>query len=138
MEIKVTHLVNEASSMIEYSASVAELGENAGRETWDNAVESAEESPLLTTVDDLQVCKDWLAEFGAWDDDEINAWTPAEVNALLLQFIAGNIREAMPALVEDYAEYRRMEEAGQISGGLYKCDIVGNADFGEWFFYCSC
>ena len=36
----------------------------------------------------------WVKDFGAWSDTEIAAWTDAEVNALFIQFVSGDMRAA--------------------------------------------
>src|SRR5262249_40014702 len=36
----------------------------------------------------------YFRDFGAWSPDEIAAWSDTDLNALLLQDIAGNVREA--------------------------------------------
>ena len=124
-----------------YSASQAELGQNAGEITWQNAMDNFDsENPyagpiLLILPSEIEAAKTWFADFGAWEESEIDSWTDQETNALLLQFIAGDIREALPELLNDYAEYQKQAESGQISGRIYKCDIEGNEDFGEWFIY---
>ncbi|MCC9603491.1 hypothetical protein LOC67_23325 [Stieleria sp. JC731] len=130
MELNVTALVERATDLIYYSASVAELGSDAGSVTWQNAVDRSEESPLITADDQLQTARDYFAEFGAWEQTEIDAWNAHEVNALLLQFISGDIREADSlGLLSDPAAYEREAERGTISGRLYF------GDCGQWFFY---
>lgn len=141
MEIKITHLVNRSDEMYYYSASRAELGDGVGQITWQNAMDNCDsENPdadpiLLILPSEIEIAKNWFADFGAWDSEEIEAWDDQEVNALLLQFIAGDIRESLPELLDDYEEYQKQAEAGQISGRIYKCDIEDNDDFGEWFIY---
>ena len=131
MEINITHLV-EAGNMMDYSASVAEIGNNAGRDTWNAAMDEFcpdyGDSKPLVTGDDIQTVKDYFGEFGAWDDDERESWTDQEVNALLLQFIAGDIREAGDDLTEDYEAYQKRAEIGSISGRIY-----GSSD--QYFYY---
>lgn len=73
-----------------------------------------------TQLDEL---RDYFEDFGAWDEDEIASWTHTELNALFLQLVAGDIREAMPELLDDYPAYLAEAERGSISGRIYKCDI---------------
>ena len=125
MEINITHLV-EAGNMMDYSASVAEIGEYAGVYTWQAAMDEfcpdyGDMKPLVSG-DDIQTVKDYFGGFGAWDAEEREAWTDQEVNALLLQFIAGDIREAGDDLTEDYEAYQKRAEAGSISSYIYKSD----------------
>jgi hypothetical protein len=144
MEINITHLMtDEAFAPSEYFGSVAERGANAGRETWANAVEYAADAPLLTlelcsgykieTLDDIhRHAREYFAEFGAWDADEIATWSVDELNAIVLQLISGDIREraAFADDPDDLAEYE--ENHG---GHIYQCDIADNPEFGQWFYY---
>ena len=141
MEIKITHLVERKDDMIYYSASRMELGDDAGQVTWENAIGNCcpdnpdSDGILLTTPDQIQEVKDYFGSFGAWDDEEREAWTDQEVNALLLQSIAGDVREAGDSLTENYAAYTEQVESGSISGRIYRCDVKGSENFGEWFYY---
>lgn len=125
MGINVTHLVNGSEDMFNFSASAFELGENAGEITWTNAVSYSEEAPLVTE-DQLDDVAEWLKDFGAWPEDEIDDMVPTELNALLLQFVAGDIREMQDFDSED--EYLDAGAAGQNPGRLYK------GDDDQWYF----
>lgn len=94
MEIDVTPFVTE-HSMWDCAHSVAEGGPTAGRDTWEAALEISRTDPACMFVSDAtrQELRDHFASFGAWDRDEIEAWDDAELNALLLQFVAGHVRE---------------------------------------------
>ena len=92
MEIDITNFFNNAEPF-DFSASVAERGENAGRDTWNNAKREGAASPLLTTPEQLDALRSYVKGFGAWDDDEIAAWDDAECNALFIQLISGDMRE---------------------------------------------
>lgn len=136
MEIDVTRFVTEADPY-DFSASILERGPNAGRETWNEAKEAAADIyPLLVTEQELETARDWFGEFGAWEDDEERAaWSPAEINALLIQFISGDLREAEslangdgPGGI-DWNAYRELQEAGTCSSYLFL------ADDGRVFFY---
>lgn len=118
MELNITSLMNRKHEMHYYSASQAEYGSDAGRITWENAKDAAEEQPLVTTDEQIAEVKDYFREFGAWEDDEIDAWGVNEVNALLLQLIAGDIRERQH--YEDKGEMERYEE--NLGGRICQCD----------------
>lgn len=92
MEIDITSFMAETDAF-QFSASAAELGQDAGKITWGNAIDEAHRAPLLTTPEQIDEARDWFGEFGAWDDEERAAWSDDEVNALVIQFISGNIRE---------------------------------------------
>lgn len=91
LEVIVTRLITEIDPS-EISGSIAERGANAGPETWANAVEATVEEPLLKPEERAQARK-FFKEFGAWDADEIKAWSDNELDALVLQYAAGDLRE---------------------------------------------
>lgn len=120
-EIDITHLFNNADFRPSYySASCAELGQNAGRITWQNAVDRSEENDLLLTDEKRENFRGYISGFGAWTDEEINAWTDVELNALLLQMISGDIRESgLDVSSPNWEEYQQGADNGQYSGRLY-------------------
>lgn len=124
MEINITNLFSPNSSFIpdEISASAAERGENVGQYTWRNALESANTFSFLKTEEEKQEFRDWIKGFGAWEEEEINSWTDQELNALFLQFVAGDVREAFHD--EDFddwdwEDYENRANEGTISGNLF-------------------
>lgn len=75
----------------DYSASVAEIGPHAGRDTFAAAKEDALE--LFGDQYDRAEFTYHIREFSAWSDEEIEAWSDEEVAAIILQFISGDMRE---------------------------------------------
>ncbi len=125
MEIDITHFV-ETAEPCEFSASQCEFGADAGKITWNNAKREAADSPLLPG-DGLDEFRRWVKEFGAWDADEIAAWSVDECNALLIQYISGNLREIESLCYSDDDEYgidwakvEELDREGQISGSIYR------------------
>ena len=122
MEIDITSLLSE--DLFNFSHSAAEGGYNAARNTWNAALEDARtrRPPLLDTEEKLDAFRDWAGDFGAWDDDERNGWTPEECNALFLQFISGDVREAGADCLDelDWDQYPEDAESGRIPGHLYR------------------
>ena len=92
MEININQLVSE--DLFQFSHSAYEGGENAGQNTWNAAKEAGKDSPILQTPEQLQALRDYVKGFGAWEDEEIAAWDDAECNALFLQLVSGDVREA--------------------------------------------
>ena len=92
MEINITRFFEEACPK-DYSASVAEIGSNAGADTWSAACEDSADFMMLDTDEKREAFKDYVRGFGAWTDEEINAWSTIELNALFIQFVSGDIRE---------------------------------------------
>jgi len=96
MEINITSLLEE--DMFAYSHSRADGGENAGKETWNAALNGPR--PLLSTPEEIQAFKDWVKGSGGWTREEIEAWSDNEAQALFLQWIAGDVREC-PSILEE-------------------------------------
>ena len=129
MDINITRFYSEACPR-DYSASVAEIGNNAGRDTWRAACDDSSDYLMLDDADKRQAFRDWLKPFGAWDDAEIAAWSDSELNALFLQWIAGDIRECLEWDVEDpWAHYAELSEAGTVSSNLWRDDDTGQVYF---------
>lgn len=119
-ELDITALLDV--DMWPFSHSVAEGGQNAGSATWNAAVAFVTATPFLSmeSTDDV---RRYFAKFGAWSPDELSAMSHIEINALLLQFIAGDIREASDddtLAGIDWEAYQRDAEAGRISGGMFR------------------
>jgi len=126
-ELNVTHMVESADDYPPMSASVAELGNDAAAITWRNAKAYAASRPLLTNDADRDDARQWLKGFGAWEPAEIAAWSDNELNALIVQFVAGDIREL--EAFDSFEDYQKAAEAGTAGGRLYK------ADDGQFYFY---
>ena len=127
MEINITSLLE--SDLFDFSHSVAEGGENAGRNTWRNAKEAG--TRFLDTDEKTEAFLDFVKGFGAWDEEDRAAWTAEEREALLLQFIAGDVRDAGADSLDelDWEEYREGCE-----DGLYSCRLF-RSESGEIFYY---
>ncbi len=129
MEINVTALLDQDCSLL--SASQAELGPNAGEITWRNALALAERMPLATD-ENREAIRDHFRAYGAWDTAEVDAWTDAELSAMVWQEGAADMRE-----LEDYCDgcwkkYQKKAEAGSISGRLSR------AKDGAVYLYIGC
>ncbi len=92
MELNITRFYRDACPR-DYSASVAEIGRNAGPDTWRAANDDSDEYPILDTPEKREAFREYIKGFGAWDDTEIAGFTYTALNALCIQFIAGDIRE---------------------------------------------
>lgn len=137
-EIDITALFNAADFRPSYySASCAELGQDAGEVTWQNAVDRSEEMDLLLTDEKRDVFRDYVRGFGAWTDEEINSWTNIELNALLLQMISGDIRESglhANMSVDEWREYEIECTKGTYAGNIY-CGPLCVPEFTDRVFY---
>jgi len=122
MEINITSLLGMHAPTL--SASQFELGNNAGQITWRASQEQAEKTPILQTENELQAMRDFARASGGWDEDEVNAWTPQEVNALFLQWIAGDVRALGADSLEeiDWTEAEELQREGQAPSNLFRAD----------------
>lgn len=105
----------------------ATLGDNAGPLTRNASLEAARSiaPPILDTDEKRKAFRDFVRAAGAWDDKEIAAWDDIELNALCLQWIAGDIREAFGDVEPagwDWEQYQKDSEAGRVSSRLFKSD----------------
>ena len=121
MEINITEFFNSIEPHY-YSASRAELGDNAGAITWNNALDRAEDADLLDNEEKVDAFKQFVSESGGWTWDEINALSHTELNALFIQWISGDMREGglHSGMTEDeWREYESLTKEGQCSGNIY-------------------
>ena len=125
MEINVTKFV-QAECMRDYSASVAEIGPDAGPSTWRASTEASEDWNFLPDADALQEFREWLKPWGAWDDVEITAMSDDHLRALCLQWIASDWRECFEwpehAAGIDWDYYQSMAQDGQCPSSFYHAD----------------
>ena len=121
-EINITRLVTDTETW-DLTGSVATHGPNVARNTWENALQTAQDSPLLTTEEELQAMRDWAYSSGGWDENEIDSWSDQELNALFLQLVAGDMREIglEDSDLEsfDWAECEQRQSAGEIPCNIY-------------------
>lgn len=144
MEIEITSLLE--LDAFELSHSQAEGGSTAGRDTWNASKQAAQEHVLLDTPEKLQAMRDFALSSGGWDEEEIATWPANELNALFLQWIAGDVRQC-PSMEQAYGPddprfsnaYRldeidweateAMQEQGNCPSNLFR------ADDGRIYFY---
>lgn len=134
MELNITEVFN-AIAPRDYSASVAEIGANAGADTWRAAVEDSPGHMLLGTEEKREAFKGHIRGFGAWSDEEVAAWSDVELNALFLQMIAGDMREAglhAGMAADEWAAYQEAAKAGQVPGNIFGGPLSTN---GEIYYY---
>lgn len=124
MELKITHMMNDADNMCLLSGSEAELGDSAGALTWENSQRYAKGAPLLKPTQ-VEEARDYFRRYGAWSDEEVVAWSVEEVQALVTQETASEIREYLT--YDSFEEYQTDSEQGQASGRIFQ-DAKG-----EWY-----
>jgi len=120
MELNITHFFNDATPM-DYSASVAEIGNDAARATWQAAIDDSDDYPMLDSDEKREEFRRYVKGFGAWSENETRAWSDQELNALLIQMISGDMREAgLDQSEPDWDQYQIDSEDGRISGNIFR------------------
>ena len=119
--VNITRFIAE-ECMRDYSASVAEIGLNAGKYTWQACTENAPEWNFIPS-DQLDYFRQCLEQWGAWDADEIAAMNTEHLQALCLQWIASDARECgLDKPAPDWANIREDQENGRIPSSIYRGD----------------
>lgn len=123
MEIDVTPLLEK--ELMRFSSSIVESGdENIAVKTWNAAIEQAETLKLLNQGA-INAFKKYVKEFGAWDAEEIASWTDIECNALFIQLVSGDLREALDLFPAkngygiNWREYEKERREGTVEGSLF-------------------
>lgn len=120
MEINITEFFNTERPR-DYSASVAEIGANAGRYTWQAAMERAQDDPVfLDTEEKLYTMRQFAKSSGGWNAEEIAAWSAQEVNALFIQWLSGDMRECGFDKGASWEDVEQRQQAGQAPSNLFK------------------
>lgn len=124
MNLDITAFWRTCAPM-DYSASVAEIGRSAGPDTWRAACDDSADNLILDNADKLSAFRDFVRSSGGWDDEEVAAFSGLDLNALCLQWISGDIREAQSTCRGDtegfdWAQYEIGAESGRHSGRLYR------------------
>jgi hypothetical protein len=125
LELDMTFLNDVDCGLL--SASQAELGPMAGKITWDNCLNFAAGLPAISDEVAGEL-RDYFRGYGAWDDEEIDAWTNLETYALAIQEAASQYREAESLCWSDdlmgidWEAYTAEAERGRISGFLFESD----------------
>jgi hypothetical protein len=63
--------------------------------------------------------RDYFQACGAWDKEEIGAWSDIELSAMVWQEAASNMRDFEDRCDSSWDTYQAKAEQGQISGNLY-------------------
>jgi hypothetical protein len=119
MELDISILFDDTSFDPYYiSNSVFNLGDNAAMITWNNAKDAALEFNLLDNEEKKESFREYIKGFGAWSYSEVLAFSDIDLNALLLQLIAGDIQDLPVDNIGDII----WTEDNELSSRIYKCD----------------
>ena len=117
----------------ELSSSVAESGPCAGAHTWAASCKASMHHPLLDDDEKREAFRAWVEQSGGWTAEQIAALTDTELNALLLQWIAGDLREMgadddddTGGIDWDHVEMMQQE-------GTYPCNLFKGSDGSVYF-----
>lgn len=141
-EIDVTCFVTECLTdyldPTDFSCSVMQRGEEYAAKggAWRAAKESWRNFFALGPAN-LAAAREHFKDYGAWDAEEIDAWTIDDLGALILQVIAADWQEITDSDGQPipYADLIARSEAGQISSRLMPCNEGPEYFRGEWIIY---
>jgi hypothetical protein len=122
VEIDITKFL-EQRDMSDFSASAAEIGDDAGKLTWQSAM--GEEWQPLVGIDAFDEFREFVRSSGGWEESEIMAWTARQLNALCIQWIAGDCREAHidgESTLSDWGTYYDRAMRGNCNSNLCRND----------------
>lgn len=123
-ELDISHVIGSDDFVpFDLSNNRATLGDDAGKLTWNASKAAAQSIPLLDTEEKKEAFRSFVRESGGWNKKEIAAWNNMELNALCLQWIAGDIREAFGDAQSsewDWEQYENDAESGRVSSRLYR------------------
>lgn len=121
MELDITEFFRNVAPM-DYSASVAEIGQDAGSQTWRAACEDSEDYPILDNEEKREAFRAFIRSSGGWNDAEITAMSDRDLNALCIQWIAGDMRNGglhADMTAADWKDYQARAESGECSGSIF-------------------
>lgn len=119
MEININKYFENELRPSDFSASCAELGQDAGALTWAYANEESQDTVLLTTFEQFAAFIEYMESCGM---DEIELMNGMELNALFIQLISGDIRESigLDQTPIDWEGYEKDCEQGRNSANIFK------------------
>jgi hypothetical protein len=86
------------------SGSIANLGRHAGSRTWNNSKRTGE--AFTVTDETAQAIRSHYADYGAWSEDELAAWTTAACIGMIVQCCAASAN-----MITDWCDTQGIEYA---------------------------
>lgn len=133
MEININQLIEFRAPV--YSHSVHEGGENAAQNSWNAAKEAAATTPILRSEEELEAMRGWARSSGGWEREEIAAWDADELNALFLQLVSAETREAGWDSLEDAEWDDEGSLIDSLTGEPAECSNIFRGTDGNVYFY---
>jgi hypothetical protein len=124
-EIDVTDFL-ASHSLICFSGSIFELGQDAGPQTWAECNDKAIEWKPLDSDDKRETFIKWCRNTGFSEGDDLHAWPDAQLQALCIQWIAGDARDCgidgqdLDSI--DWEDIETRQHEGQCSGSIFRGD----------------
>ena len=119
----------------ELSSSVVESGPCAGALSWSASCKASVHHTLLTNDAEREAFRAWVEASGGWTAEEIAAWSDPHLNALLLQWISGDLREMGiddDTSGIDWEHVEMMQSEGRCPSNIFR------GDDGRVYFSLSC
>jgi hypothetical protein len=141
MEFDITEFLRDECPR-DYSASVAEIGANAGTYTWQAAMENSDPLRYMTSPERIDAFRAFVLDSGGWDETECDAFTVTELEALFIQWVSGVLREMFSDSFDNRVDFsaltdeqwiaaERLAAEGAVSSGIFR------GDDGRVYFYCG-
>ena len=122
MEVNISQYFKNELGPSDFSASVIEMGQNAGALTWAYANQEVGDTTLLSTFEQFAAFIDHMESMGMDFSEDKKPMNGTELNALFIQSISGDSRESS-GLSEspiNWALYEEEFEEGQVSSNIFK------------------
>ena len=118
MEINITKFFTQNKSPRDYSASVAEIGKDAGAATWQAACDDAQDVIYLDSPEKREAFKGFAEACGFEGESE-------NLDALFMQWVAGDCREmGLHTSADfdsiDWAKIENEQSEGKISSNIFQ------------------
>ena len=127
MELDITEFFNACMPM-DFAASVAEIGNDAGILTWRAALVESEGLQLLDSYEKREAFRAFVRSSGGWTDAEIAAFTDTALQALCIQWIAGDMRAPVgfelnsESTDAEWSDYEQQCQEGNCAGRIFRGD----------------
>ena len=123
MDVDITWFFTTCHDPSQYSPSTEGCVGGEFRRAWHEAMEKVMRAPLLTTESELEAARKYFMNTGEWSPEEVRWWSGDEVQAMLIQTIASQMRECRIGAYstdEDWARYGEDVSDGRYPSNIYR------------------
>jgi len=141
MEFDITEFM-QTESPRDYSASVAEIGQSAGPDTWRAAQDNADPLRFMTSPEKIEAFRGFILSSGGWDESECVAFTVRDLESLFIQWVSGDLRSLFfdsfraPVNFSELTDAQWAEAERLSAEGVCPSTIYRGTD-GRVYFYCG-